>query len=111
MKDSVKTQQEISYEHLIGCKWSKQLLWHIAEGTERPGALTRSIKGLTTKVQSECLRKMVRLGVVERQDFAEIPPRVEYKVTDTGLKLLEVYKSLQTLRGEDQEPASVVAEN
>lgn len=75
---------------------------HIASGIERPGALTRSIEGLTTKVQSECLRKMLQLGVLERHGFAEIPPRVEYKVTDIGLKLLEVYKALYMLSDKKQ---------
>lgn len=86
------------YESVIGCKWSRQILFLINDGVARPGAITRTIEGLTTKVQTDCLKKLTSFGILERQDFAEVPPRVEYKLTETGERLLEILKAVEVLQ-------------
>lgn len=88
------------YENVIGCKWSRQILFLIAGGVARPGAITRTIEGLTTKVQTDCLKKLTSFGVLERQDFAEVPPRVEYKITEIGNRLLEILKAVEALQND-----------
>jgi DNA-binding HxlR family transcriptional regulator len=97
-KQEKKLPTSTIYESVIGCKWSRQILFLIAGGVARPGKLTQSIEGLTTKVQTDCLKKMTRFGILERQDFAEIPPRVEYKLTAIGQRLLEILKAVETLQ-------------
>lgn len=42
-------------EYIVGCKWSIRILTLIHQGIDRPGAITRSVDGLTTKVQNDCL--------------------------------------------------------
>jgi DNA-binding HxlR family transcriptional regulator len=64
-------------EYVLGCKWSIRILTLIRQGVDRPGAITRSLEGLTPKVQNDCLGKMVGFGILERIAYAEIPPRVE----------------------------------
>ena len=88
------------YESVIGCKWSRQILFSIASGVARPGAITRRIEGLTTKVQTDCLKKMTGFGILERRDYAEVPPRVEYQLTGIGQRLLEILKTVEILQSD-----------
>jgi DNA-binding HxlR family transcriptional regulator len=54
----------------------------------RPGELERSAPGLTAKVLADRLAKLVRYGVLARTAFPEVPPRVEYALTDYGRRLM-----------------------
>jgi DNA-binding HxlR family transcriptional regulator len=71
-------------EAVFGCKWSIRILELIRTGVCRPGEIERSLTGLTTKVQHHYLRRMVSLGILRREVFAEVPPRVEYHLTSMG---------------------------
>lgn len=73
-------------EDIVGCKWSLAVLGAVRRGVCRPGAIEHSIDGLSKKVLNERLRKLLRYGIVERQVFAELPPRVEYRLTPFGDK-------------------------
>lgn len=57
----------------------------------------RSIEGLTTKVLNERLRKLVGYGFLQRRAFPEIPPRVEYQLTEFGERLTGVLKAIENL--------------
>jgi DNA-binding HxlR family transcriptional regulator len=87
-------------EYIVGCKWSIRILTLIRQGVDRPGAITRSIEGLTTKVQGECLNKMVSFGILERIAYAEIPPRVEYKLTPFGQRFIAILDAVSELQQE-----------
>jgi len=87
-------------EDIVGCKWSRQILALIRQGVDRPGAITRSIDGLTTKVQSDCLRKMVNLGILKKIVYPEVPPRVEYKLTSLGQQFIKILDALEELQHE-----------
>jgi DNA-binding HxlR family transcriptional regulator len=85
-------------EDIVGCKWSLCVLDLVSRGVARPGAMQRSIDGLSTKVLNERLRKLLRYGLIERQVFAEAPPHVEYRLTPLGRrfeKLLEQIRKLE----------------
>src|SRR3982750_3711754 len=71
-------------EDIVGCKWSLTVLGLIADGVQRPGAMQRRTAGLTAKVLNERLRKLLRFGIIERQVYAEVPPRVEYRLAGFG---------------------------
>jgi DNA-binding HxlR family transcriptional regulator len=82
----------------LGCKWTMALLDQIHRGINRPGQLVRSIERMTTKVLNENIDRMLRNGLIEKQNFYEIPPRVEYKLTPMGIdfySLLIKVKDLQ----------------
>ena len=71
-------------ETILGCKWSLTVYALIEAGVNRPGAMERSVAGLSAKVLGACLRRNLELGILERQSFPEIPPRVEYAFTAFG---------------------------
>jgi DNA-binding HxlR family transcriptional regulator len=87
-------------EYIVGCKWSIRILTLIRQGVDRPGAITRSINGLTTKVQGDCLNKMVGFGILERIAYGEIPPRVEYKLTNFGQRFVSILDAVSELQHE-----------
>lgn len=87
-------------ETIYGCKWSLTVYQLLANGINRPGEMVRSVEGLSTKVLNECLRKNIQFGILERQTFNEIPPRVEYQVTEFGRKFLRIIDALQALQDE-----------
>ena len=68
-------------ETIVGCKWSVTVYNLLNNDINRPGEMVRSVEGLTTKVLNSCLKRNIEFGILERENFNEIPPRVEYKVT------------------------------
>ncbi|MCU0566213.1 MAG: helix-turn-helix transcriptional regulator [Oculatellaceae cyanobacterium Prado106] len=87
-------------EYIVGCKWSMQILTLIYQGVDRPGAITRAVDGLTTKVQNDCLSKMVSFGILEKISYPEVPPRVEYKLTHLGQRFVAILDSISELQRE-----------
>ncbi|WP_153914371.1 winged helix-turn-helix transcriptional regulator [Shewanella sp. TC10] len=87
-------------ETIYGCKWSLTVYQLLANDINRPGAMVNHVEGLTTKVLNECLKRNVEFGILERLTFNEIPPRVEYKVTEFGQKFLRILDELEKLQQE-----------
>jgi DNA-binding HxlR family transcriptional regulator len=73
----------------IGARWTIFIVIALAEGPRRFTELKTTIEGITPKVLTESLRTLVADGLVERIDYAEQPPRVEYRLTSLGRSLLE----------------------
>lgn len=88
---------------LIGDKWKVLVLRELVGGTMRFGELQRSIGGVSQKVLTSQLRDMEASGLVRREVFAEVPPRVEYSLTEVGLSLRPVLDALQTWGANYQE--------
>ncbi len=72
---------------LIGDKWKVLILRDLMPGTKRFGELKKSIGGVSQKVLTAQLRDMEENGLVSRKVYAEVPPRVEYSLTETGMSL------------------------
>ena len=87
-------------EDIVGCKWSLAVLGAVRAGTCRPGAMEHAIEGLSKKVLNERLSKLVRFGILEKQAYAELPPRVEYRFTPFGDKFLGVLDGIDALQRE-----------
>jgi len=87
-------------ESIVGCKWSMSVLDAIVAGVNRPGELQRACDGISTKVLNERLRKLTRFGVVERIAYAEVPPRVEYRLTEFGERFVPLITAVRELQGE-----------
>ena len=85
-------------EAVFGCKWSLRILELIRQGVNRPGAIERALEGLTPKVQTYYFRRMVALGILDRVVYPEIPPRVEYHLTEFGLRFLPILDSIAELQ-------------
>ncbi len=87
-------------ETIYGCKWSLTVYQLLSNGINRPGAMVRSVDGLTTKVLNTCLQRNTKFGILERVTFNEVPPRVEYKVTKFGTKFIRILDELEKLQAE-----------
>jgi DNA-binding HxlR family transcriptional regulator len=72
---------------VIGGKWKGLLWWRLSRGLSRFGELRRAIPQISSKMLAQQLRELERDGVVHREVFAEMPPRVEYSLTDYGATL------------------------
>jgi DNA-binding HxlR family transcriptional regulator len=72
---------------LIGGKWSMLVLCALRAGPTRTHALKRRLDGVSAKMLTQTLRELERHGIVERQDFGEVPPRVEYRLSALGRSL------------------------
>ncbi|MCO5062351.1 MAG: winged helix-turn-helix transcriptional regulator [Kiritimatiellae bacterium] len=89
-------------EQVVGCKWSVSVLMAVRAGSHRPGALEKAISGISTKVLSERLRKLTAYGLLNKETFAELPPRTEYALTSKGEKLVALISQLHDLDAQDQ---------
>ena len=70
---------------LIGSKWSMLLLCILRDGPPARGELARRAGGISQKMLTQTLRELERHGIVSRQDFGTVPPRVEYSLTPLGI--------------------------
>lgn len=89
-------------EDIVGCKWSLTVLGLVAAGVQRPGAMQRRVPGLSAKVLNERLRKLLRYGIIAREVFAEVPPRVEYRLTPFGRRFEGVLREIAALDAASQ---------
>jgi DNA-binding HxlR family transcriptional regulator len=87
-------------EDVIGCRWTISVLRAVAGGVRRPGAIERHIEGISSKVLNDRLRHLTRAGIFERIQFSEIPPRVEYRLTEFGRKFTRLLKVAERLQAE-----------
>jgi DNA-binding HxlR family transcriptional regulator len=85
---------------VVGGKWKPIVLWHLAGGPRRFGELRRLVTGISEKMLIQQLREMQGDGIVAREDFREVPPRVSYSLTPFGVSLLEALRPLCEWGGE-----------
>lgn len=79
---------------LIGDKWKVLIIRDLLTGTKRFGELKKSLSGITQKVLTNNLRQMESSGLVIRKVYAEVPPRVEYSLSETGWSLKPILDSM-----------------
>lgn len=79
---------------LIGDKWKVLILRELLGGTKRFGELKKSINGVSQKVLTAQLRAMENSGLLTRTVYAEVPPRVEYGLTELGQSLSPILDAL-----------------
>jgi DNA-binding HxlR family transcriptional regulator len=80
---------------VVGGKWKMHLMWVLAEGPVRFGQIRRKLDGVSEKVLAENLRQLEASGIVHRELYAEVPPRVEYSLTPLGLTLNDALAHLE----------------
>lgn len=80
---------------LIANKWKIIILRELLTGTKRYNELTRSVVGISSKVLTENLRDLESDGIINRVVYPEVPPKVEYSLTDKGEDLKEVIEAMK----------------
>ncbi|ACQ82345.1 transcriptional regulator, HxlR family [Beutenbergia cavernae DSM 12333] len=82
---------------VVSGKWKSLILWELdAHGTRRFAELRRGLPGVSDKVLTQQLREMEADGLVSREVFPEVPPRVEYTLTEHGVSLNGALRELGT---------------
>lgn len=79
---------------LMGDKWKVMIIRDLLEGTRRFGELKKSVTGITQKVLTSNLRAMEENGILTRKVYAEVPPKVEYTLTETGYSLKPILDAM-----------------
>jgi len=79
---------------MIGGRWKIPIIFHLLAGRQRFSELSRALKGVTQKMLTQQLREMERNGLVERKIYPQVPPKVEYALTELGRSLFPVVDAM-----------------
>lgn len=79
----------------IGGKWTLQIIYEIGNEKRRFGELKRLIPDISEKMLIQELKKMTKSNIVHRKAYPEIPPRVEYSLTERGVKVLPILNQIE----------------
>ncbi len=97
MKKQKDTAPQCSVDYgfqRIGGKHKGRILWHLGEGLLRYGQLRKAVTGITPKMLTQALRELEDDGLITRHEYIELPPRVEYQLTDSARELIPFIKLL-----------------
>lgn len=79
---------------VIGGKWKPVILFCIVNGVDRFGAMQRSVPGITKQMLTKQLRELEADGLISRKVYAEVPPRVDYSLTEVGRTVLPIIEQM-----------------
>ncbi|WP_139418648.1 winged helix-turn-helix transcriptional regulator [Chryseobacterium mulctrae] len=80
---------EIAVNSISG-KWKVPIVWQINEGKKRPSEFLKGIGKVDRRVLNKQLSEMIEDGILSKKSFNELPPRVEYSLTEIGERLIEI---------------------
>ncbi|MGL5902651.1 MAG: winged helix-turn-helix transcriptional regulator [Cetobacterium sp.] len=81
----------------IGGKWKPIILWHLGfEGVHRYGELKKKLNGINHKMLSQQLKELAEDGLVKRVEFPQVPPKVEYSMTEKGAGFIKILELMHT---------------
>jgi DNA-binding HxlR family transcriptional regulator len=80
---------------LIGNKWRMSIIWQLLEKRQRFGELRRNIPGISQKVLTDNLRSLKDDGMITRTVYAEVPPRVEYELSEMGRSIEPILMNIE----------------
>lgn len=82
--------------HILGGKWTLLILYHINDQKVRYGELKRKIPGISEKMLIQELKQLVENQLINKKSFPQIPPRVEYTLSEKGFNALPIIEQLAT---------------
>lgn len=94
-KDLVAACPFMTTQKVISGKWAIVVLYHLSTGTKRFNQLLRLIPGITQSILTKQLRQLEEAQIVQRTVYPEVPPKVEYSLTDLGLKFNRVLDEIE----------------
>ena len=80
--------------HFIGGKWKAVVIWYLRNGKKRFGELKSHIPDITDKMLSIQLKALEEDGLVSRKVYAQVPPKVEYELTEEGTSLIPIVEAI-----------------
>lgn len=80
---------EVAVNSISG-KWKIPIMWQINQGKKRPSEFLRAIADVDRRVLAQQLNELIEVGILTKQSFNELPPRVEYSLTEVGDKLVDI---------------------
>jgi len=80
--------------NVIGGKWKVLIMWHLKDNVRRFGELRRMMPGVTQKMLTQQLRELENDGLINRKVYAQVPPKVEYSLTEYGNTLKPVLNAM-----------------
>ena len=80
----------------IGGKYKGRILWVLREGCLRYGELNRAVVGITPKMLTQTLKELESDGLITRKVYLEVPPKVEYSLTETGNELIPFISQMRS---------------
>ena len=94
-----KTSYNCGFEltlELVGGKWKGLILWKLQEkGVLRYGELSREVKGITQKMLTQQLKEMEENNLIIRTVYSQIPPKVEYSLSEYGKELSDIFIAMK----------------
>lgn len=81
-------------KEVLGGKWKSSLLYHIWQGVQRPSELQRQLPAATRRVLNVQLNELEQHGLISRTIYPQLPPKVEYRLTDFGRTLLPLLEAM-----------------
>lgn len=88
--------------NLIGTKWKPIVLFHLLDGALRSGVLQKKVPGISNKMFTQTVRELEKDGLVKREVFPVVPPKVEYGLTERGKSLKPILLSLDSWGANDK---------
>lgn len=79
---------------IVSGRWKGLVIWNLRESPRRFSEMKRILVAINDKMLSQVLKELVADGVVHREVFQVVPPKVEYRLTDEGLKLLPIMQAM-----------------
>lgn len=91
---------------IIGGRWKVLILQELFSGVKRFGELHRALAGITQKMLTQQLRELERDGIINRMVYAQVPPKVEYSLTEFGMTLRPILETMHEwgVRFEEEHP-------
>jgi DNA-binding HxlR family transcriptional regulator len=96
---------------VIGGRWKGLVFWNLRNGAKRFGELKKILVGINDKMLTQVLRELERSGVVNRKVYEVIPPKVEYSLSEEGIKLLPVMQLMADWGGKFEVKPMDIASN
>ena len=93
-KDDLGNCPVSTAQKMIGGKWTLSILYHLSSGTLRFGELNRLIPNMTQSTLTRELRSLESYQLITRKVYPEVPPKVEYSLTEIGMKFLPVFEEI-----------------
>ena len=106
-KDEYRCSLQLAID-ILGGKWKMRIIWYLLEDTQRFSDFSKRIPDITQKTLTQQLRELEDKDIISRKIYAQVPPKVEYRLTEYGYQLSDILKSLSSWAHEYADDKSII---